>query len=241
MTRFSTLRAIWCLTLALSPALQAGNKGASSVDPTEKLRGIVSMLRILWGEDFDSNYGRYMLGPSPTVTLIPREEMIKIAAAELDGRRRDGKTTNGLTMGEEPNVKIVVVYDDIAPLFVARSINHEIGHLQLRDQGFSRNREEAHVRKIVDTGFFEKVFGREWFETTVAALKKKVLTVEKNGRLYEGYMPEAVEVFYQHVRNAGVRIERTPLHDGIVANLVFIFTNSEENLQAALDADDGVN
>lgn len=94
-----------------------------------------------------------MLGPSPTVILIPREEMIRIAAARLDGRRRDGETTQGMTIGEANNVKIFAVYDDIAPLLVAITINHEIGHLQLRDKGMSRNKEEAHIRKTADTLF----------------------------------------------------------------------------------------
>ena len=47
---------------------------------------IVETLRVLWGEEFDSNYKRYMLGPSPTVVLIPRKEMIRIANARIDGR-----------------------------------------------------------------------------------------------------------------------------------------------------------
>jgi hypothetical protein len=55
-------------------------------------------------------------------------------------------------------VKIAVVYDDIAPLLSANAIIHEIGHLQLREK-LSRNVEEAHVRKIVDTGFYERLYG----------------------------------------------------------------------------------
>src|SRR5262249_39982574 len=34
-------------------------------------------------------------------------------------------------------------------------------------------------------------------------------------------------------------LERNPLHDRIVSSLVFIFTNTEQDLAAALDADDG--
>ena len=148
MNRFSTLDWIWCLALALSPAFQAGKLDISA-DAGQKVREIVSVLRLVWGPDFDSNYRKYMLGSSPIVTLIPREEMIRIADARLDGRRRDGGTTQGLTRGDEPNVKIVVVYDDIAPLFVAKAISHEIGHLELRDRRLSRNTEEARVRKVV--------------------------------------------------------------------------------------------
>jgi len=210
----------------------------TSPDPAEKLREVVALLRIAWGKDFDSNYPNLLLGSSPTVVLIPRNEMIKIAAARLDGRQRDGSTTQGLTIGEPPNVKIVVVYDDIAPLLVARTIIHEIGHLELRGKRLSRNREEARVRKIVDTGFLEKAFGREWLKTTVAALRKKVVAVKKNGRQYQGYTPEAVEMFYQSLEKAGASIAREPLHDQIIASLVFILTNSEGNLLAALDADD---
>ena len=239
----------WCLTLVLCPVLQVGNteRGPSqsletaekrSADPAEKRGEIVSLLRIVWRQDFDSNYQKYMLGASPTVILIPRDEMIKIAAARLDGRRRDGETIQGLTIGDAPNVKIVVVYDDIAPLFVAKSISHEIGHLELRDKRLSRNSEEAHVRKVVDTGFFERVFGRRWLETTVTLLKKKVIMVEKNRRRYQGYTPEAIETFYQQLRKAGIEVEKTPLHDEIVASVVFILTNSEKSLSAALDADD---
>ena len=124
-----------------------------------------------------------MLGPAPVVVLIPRAEMIRIANARPDGKARNGETTQGLNLNDE---KIVVVYDDIAPLFVARSINHEIGHLQLRDASLSRNDEEARVRKVVDTAFFTKVFGRQWLESAVSAIEKKVLPVERNGRVYKG-------------------------------------------------------
>jgi tetratricopeptide (TPR) repeat protein len=121
---------------------------------------------------------------------------------------------------------------------VAATINHEIGHVELRDQRLPRNKEEARVRKIVDTRFFEKVFGKEWLRTTVAALNKKVSAVEKNGQLYQGHTPEAVETLYQQLRREGVIIEKTPRHDRILAIVVFMLTNSEENLLAALDADD---
>ena len=236
MNRFSTFGSIWCLTVLLSPAIQAEKPDINSADPAEQLPQIVSVLRVAWNRDFDSNYRKYMLGPAPTVVLIPREEMIKIAAARLDGIRRDGTTTQGLTIGEKPIVKIVVVYDDIAPLLVAKTIIHEIGHLELRDKELSRNDEEARVRKTVDTGFFEKAFGRKWLQETVAALEKKVQTVEKNGRRYHGHTPEALEMFYQQLRKAGANIEKNPLHDQILASIVFILTNSRENLSAALYA-----
>jgi hypothetical protein len=238
MNAFATFGAVWCLTFSLGPVPLAGNQDVTSPDSTEKLREVVALLRIVWGKDFESNYPNFLLGPTPKVVLIPRKEMIRIAEARLDGRQRDGSTTQGLTIGEPPNVKIVVVYDDIAPLFVARSIIHEIGHLELRGKRLSRNREEAYVRKIVDTDFFEKAFGRQWLKTTVAALRKKVEARKKNGRQYQGYTTEAVEVFYQSLEKAGTSIARTPLHDGIIATLVFILTNSERDLLAALDADD---
>lgn len=184
----------------------------------------MSLLRILWRQDFDSNYQKYMLGPSPTVILIPREEMIRIAAARLDGRRRDGETTQGMTIGEANNVKIFAVYDDIAPLLVAITINHEIGHLQLRDKGMSRNKEEAHIRKTADTLFFVKVFGQNWMKATAAALKKTVMPIEKNGRQYQGYTPDAVEAFHRQLTKAGAKLGKTALHDRIV--VVFILTNS---------------
>ena len=105
----------------------------------------------------------------------------------------------------------------------------------------SRNAEEARVRKTVDTSFFEKVFGRPWLKMTVAELQKKVLPVEKGGRLYQGHSPEAVELLYQQLRKMGRNVAKNPLHDQILANTVFILTNSEESLSAALDFDDGQN
>jgi hypothetical protein len=227
------------LTKNIYQSLETAEK--RSADLTEKLRETVSLLRILWRQDFDSNYQKYMLGPSPTIVLIPREEMIRIAAARLDGRWRDGETTQGLTIGEEPDVNVFVVYDDIAPLIVARTINHEIGHLQLRGKGMSRNGEEAYVRKTADTFFFEKMFGRNWLKATVAAVKKSVMPVEKDGRQYQAFTPEAIETFYRQLLKAGTKLEKNPLNDRIVASLVFYLTNSEENLLAALDAEDGVN
>jgi len=241
MNRFLTFGSIWCLSFAFSSSVKAGKLGQGPCDPTEKLREIVTLLRVVWGENFESNYRTYMLGTSPTVHLISREEMRKIAAAQLDGRRRDGEATHGLTIGEKPDVKIVVVYDDLAPLLVTKAIIHEIGHLELRDKGFSRNAEEAHVRKIVDTGFFQKIFGRRWLEMTVAALQKKVRTVEQGGRLYQGHTPEAVEMLYQSLRKTGTNMDKNPLHDQILANMVFIFTNSEKSLRAALDFEDAHN
>jgi hypothetical protein len=196
---------------------------------------IVETLRVLWGEEFDSNYKRYMLGPSPTVVLIPRKEMIRIANARIDGRPRDGEVTQGLNIDYQ---KIVVVYDDIPPLFVARSIHHEIGHQQLSNTGLSRNDEEARVRKVVDTAFFAKVFGRKWLESTIAALEKRVLPVRRQGRVYNGHTPEAVAEFYLRLQKRGVNVERSMVNDRIVENLVFILTNNEESLSAALAADD---
>lgn len=201
-----------------------------------KMSEVVATLRVLWGEEFDTNYKKYLVGTPPTVVLIPRIEMIRIANARYDGRSRNGETTQGLTINSE---RIVVVYDDIAPQFVARSINHEIAHLHLRDANLSRNDEEARVRKVVDTAFFAKVYGRRWLESTVASLEKKVLLVERNGRVYKGYTPDAVTELYKRLRKAGANIERSPVHDSILQTLVFILTNSEESLSAALAADDG--
>jgi hypothetical protein len=104
----------------------------------------------------------------------------------------------------------------------------------------SRNVEEAHVRKIVDIGFYERLFGRQWIETTVTALEKKVIPVKKHGHLYRGFTPEAVDTFYEQLKKAGSILERNPLHDQIASSLVFIFTNTEQDLAAALDADDMV-
>jgi hypothetical protein len=231
---------ICCLTLTLSSALQASNTDRNTVDSTQKLRAIASLLQALWGRDFDSNYEKYMLGSSPTVVLISRLEMMQIAEARLDGRRRDGTTTQGLTISRPSQIRIFVVYDDIAPLLVAQTINHELGHLLLKDKGFSRNKEEARVRKTVDTAFFRKLFGREWFEATVSLLEKKVTKVEKNGRVYRGYTPAAVDAFYEQLRKAGAMLENNPLHDRIIGHIVFILTNSEKKLAAALDAEDQV-
>jgi hypothetical protein len=241
MNRFSTLGSIWCLSLVLSPAPQVAKSDIGSTGTIEELREIVAVLRVVWGQDFESNYQKYMLGSSPTVHLIPREEMRKIASARLDGRRRDGETTQGLTIGVKPDVKIVVVHEGLAPLLVAKTIVHEIGHLEFNGKGLSRNAEEAHVRKIVDTGFFEKVFGKRWLKMTVAELKKKVLPVEKGGRRYQGHTPETIEMLYQLMRKTGTNIDKNPLHDQILANMVFILTNSEKNLSAALDFDDDHN
>jgi hypothetical protein len=238
MNLFRISASILCWTLVLSPAVQIG-KCTSSADLTQKLREIEKMLRAVWGPDFDSTHQKYMKDPSPTVTLVLRQEMIRIVGTPLDGRRREGATTHGLTItGDKDYLKIVAVYDDLAPIFVARTINHEIGHLQLMDKGLSRSHEEARVRKIVDTGFFEKLLGIEWLETTIAALQKKVRPVKRNGRLYQGYTKEAVELFYQQLEKSGVKVEKNPIHDGIVENLVFILTNREEDLATVLDADD---
>jgi hypothetical protein len=196
---------------------------------------IVETLRTLWGEEFDSNYKRYMLGPSPIVVLIPRREMIRIANARLDGRPRNGEDTQGLNIDDQ---KIVVVYDDIPPLFVARSIHHEIGHQQLRNAGLSRNDEEARVRKVVDVAFFTKVFGRQWVESTIAALEKRVVPVRRQGRVYNGYTPEAVAELYSRLQKYELKVERSMVNDRIVENVVFILTNTEESLSAALAADD---
>jgi hypothetical protein len=201
-----------------------------------KMRDVVATLRVLWGEEFDANYRKYIVGTPPIVVLIPRMEMIRIANARLDGRSRNGEATQGLNINNE---RIVVVYDDIAPLFVAQSINHEIGHLQLREAKLSRNDEEARVRKVVETEFFVKLFGRQWLESTVAAIEKKVLPVEKNGRVYKGYTPDAVTELYKRLKEAGAKIERTRVHDRILETLVFILTNNEESLSGALAADDG--
>jgi hypothetical protein len=200
-----------------------------------KLEQIVSTLQLFWGKEFDGNYRKYMLGSSPIVVLIPRAEMIQIAKARLDGKRRDGEVTQGLTINDE---RIFVVYDDIAPLFVAQTISHEIGHLQLRSSGLSRNDEEARVRKIVDTAFFAKVLGRHWLESTIGAIEKKTLPVEKHGRIYNGHTPQAVAEVYERLKKAGVNVERNRLHDRILETVVFILTNTEEDLSAALAADD---
>lgn len=209
-----------------------------SMPPAEmapKMKEIVGMLRVLWGDQFDSNYKTYMLGPAPAVVLIPRTEMIRIANARPDGKPRDGVTTQGLNINDE---KIVVVYDDIAPLFVARSINHEIAHQQLRDARLSPNDEEARVRKVVDTAFLARVFGRKWLESTTDALEKKVLPVERKGRVYRGHTPQAVAEMYDRIRSGGVNLERSAIHDRILENIVFILMNSEKALSAALTADD---
>jgi hypothetical protein len=72
-------------------------------------------------------------------------------------------------------------------------------------------------------------------------LEKKVAKVEKNGRVYRGYTPAAVDVFYAQLKQAGAVLEKNPIHDRIVGHIVFILTNSEKNLTAALDAEDQVN
>ena len=206
-----------------------------SPEMAAKMKEVVGILRVLWGDQFDSNYRKYMLGPMPTVVLIPRAEMIRIANARPDGTSRNGESTQGLNLNDE---RIVVVYDDIAPLFVARTINHEIGHQDMRDAGLSPNDEEARVRKVVDTAFFARVFGRRWLESTVAALEKRVTPVERNGRVYRGHTPQAVAEMYNRVKSGGVTLERSTIHDLILENLVFVLTNTEEGLSTALDVGD---
>jgi hypothetical protein len=209
--------------------------GSGAPERTRKLEEIVAMLRVLWGADFDSNYRKYMLGSMPVVSLIPRVEMIRVANARLDGMPRDGQVTQGLTLNRE---RIVVVYDDIAPLFVAKAINHEIGHLQLRNAGLSPNDEEARIRKVIDTNFFAEIFGQQWLESTIAAVEDKVLPVERDGRVYKGHTPQAVAALYERLEREGVKIERNSVHTRILETVVFIMANSEEGLSAALDADD---
>jgi hypothetical protein len=199
------------------------------------MRAIVRLLRVLWGDQFDSSYKKYMLGPSPTIVLIPRTDMIRIANVRPDGKARNGESTQGLNLNDE---RIVIVYDDIAPLFVVRSINHEIGHQNLRNAGLSPNDEEARVRKVVDTAFFARVFGEQWLASTIVALEKKVLLVERKGYTYKGYTPQAVAEMYKRIQSGGIKIERSTIHDRILENLVFVLTNPEEALSAALTADD---
>jgi hypothetical protein len=230
--RGGNVKQLFGLMVLLSSA--AAQSGLDMTVP--KMREVVATLRVLWGDEFDTNYGNYIVGTPPIVVLIPRMEMIRIANARLDGRSRNGEFTQGLNINDE---RIVVVYDDIAPLFVAQSINHEIGHLQLKDANLSRNDEEARVRKVVDTAFFAKVFGGQWLESTIAAIEKKTLPVEKNGHVYKGYTPAAVTELYKRLKKAGANIERTRVHDRILETLVFILTNNEESLSEALAADDG--
>jgi hypothetical protein len=200
-----------------------------------KMKEIVGILRVLWGDEFDSNYKKYMLGATPAVVLIPRTDMIRIANARPDSKPRNGETTQGLNLNDE---RIVAVYDDIAPLLVVRTINHEIGHQNMRDKALLPNDEEARVRKVVDTAFFARVFGRRWLESTIAALEKRVRPVEKNGRVYNGHTPQAVAELYDRIESGGRNLERNTIHDRILETLVFILTNTEESLSAALDADD---
>ncbi len=133
-----------------------------------------------------------------------------------------------------------MVYDDISPFFVAKVINHEIGHLHFRDHKLSVNAEEARVRKVVETEFLKNVFGDDWLRRTTSAVSAKVVPVEKNGRVYNGFTPAAVQELHDRIRSAGIRFEETALHNGILETMVFILTNSEENLAAALDAGVGV-
>jgi hypothetical protein len=143
MNRFSTFGSICCLSIVLSPTLQLGKSETGRPDTTEQLREIVSVLRLVWGPEFESNYRKYMLGSSPTVLLISREEMRKIAAARLDGRRRDGETTQGLTIEDVQNVKIVAVYDGLAPILVAKTIIHELGSLAVERRRFVPQRRRS--------------------------------------------------------------------------------------------------
>jgi hypothetical protein len=218
-----------CNSMARTPCSAPAPKIA------DKMREIVGLLRVLWRDQFDANYKKYMLGPSPTIVLIPRTDMVRIASLRPDGKARNGESTQGLNLNDE---RIVIVYDDIAPLFVVRSINHEIGHQNLRDAGLSSNDEEARVRKVVDTAFFARVFGEPWLKSTIAALEKKVLRVERKGHTYKGYTPEAVAEMYKRIQSGGINLERSTIHDRILENLVFILTNPEEALSAALAADD---
>jgi hypothetical protein len=220
------------MTVILSPRLHLAGE---TQDVTAKLKEIVAMLRIAWKGEFESKYQKYMLGPNPTVVLIPRGEMIKIADARLDGRRTDGATTQGVTFGRE---RSFVVYDDISAFFVAKSINHEIGHLELRGRQLSRHDEEARILKVSDTDFLERIFGREWLQATTAAVKKKVLPVKVKGRVYSGYTPQAVQEIYNRLRAGGTTIKRNSLHTQILESLVLTLANSEENLSSALDADE---
>jgi hypothetical protein len=217
------------------PNGSSADGGSGARERTRKLEEIVAMLRVLWGADFDSNYRKYMLGSMPVVALIPRMEMIRVANARLDGMPRDGQVTQGLTLNRE---RIVVVYDDIAPLFVAKVINHEIGHLQLRNAGLSPNDEEARIRKVIDTNFFAEIFGQQWLESTIAAVEEKVLPVERDGRVYKGHTPQAVATLYERLGRGGVKVEQNSVHTRILETVVFILANSEEGLSAALDADD---
>lgn len=223
------------LDLTVCRQTEPSQCSAPAAELTGKLEEIVATLRALWGKEFDPNYRKYMLGSLPIVVLVPRVEMIRVANAQLDGRARDGQVTQGLTINRE---KIVVVYDDIAPLFVAQAINHEIAHLQLRNEGLSPHDEEARIRKVVDTDFFARIFGQQWLQSTIAAIEEKVLPVERDGRIFMGHTPQAVTELYERLERGGMKVERNTVHTRILETLVFILTNTEEGLSAALNASD---
>ena len=175
---------------------------ACSAPPAEmaaRMGEIVETLRVLWGKEFDSNYKRYMMGLSPTVVLIPRREMIRIANARIDGRSRDGEVTQGLNIDYQ---KIVVVYDDIPPLFVARSIHHEIGHQQLRNAGLSRNDEEARVRKVVDTASSSKSSAGNGSKPPSPHLKERSCPSEDKAVSTMDTLPRPLRSFTYDSKNA---------------------------------------
>src|SRR5262245_36336359 len=158
MARVLTFALIAFFFLTLLPAAEAAKAVRTIASPTDSsgnLCAIVDVLRTVWGPDFESNYKKYMLGSSPLVVLISRDEMKRIASANRDRKLMDGETTHGFTVGEWPNARSFVVYDDQAPFLVAKTIFHELGHQDFRPDGLSPSAEEAYVRKIVETAFFE--------------------------------------------------------------------------------------
>src|SRR5262245_63374411 len=82
------------MTVCLAPA----SCSAPAAEAADKMREVVATLRVLWGEEFEPNYKKYVLGSPPIVVLIPRTEMIRIANGRFDGRSRDGDNTHGLTI-----------------------------------------------------------------------------------------------------------------------------------------------
>jgi hypothetical protein len=49
---------------------------------------------------------------------------------------------------------------------------------------------------------------------------------------------ELTKHLYDRIKSAGVNLERSTIHDRILETVVFILTNTEESLSAALAADE---
>jgi hypothetical protein len=186
---------------------------------------VFGYLQKYWGGDYSQNFQKYMVR-SPDgkriVYFITKDVMVN--------HYHRTPTTYGLC-GEN---NIVVVHDELSPLWEAYVVAHEIGHFNAGPAPTKMGKKiEAETDDWLQVSdFLEKQFGKIWVDHVKEICLNNSIQKTVNGRMYREPNLSAIATFKVALAEQGVA--SSPKDEGVLESFALILANANQTGVSAI-------